>query len=328
MKPGNPKAVAFTLVEVMAAMTVLTLILVVIFGMVQQTSNAWKNSRSKIESFQNARLAFESMTRRLSMATLNSYYGYDNASDPTRYLRKSELHFVSGKSLLPGRQVTHAVFFQAPLGYTDISSYSGLDNLLNACGYFVEHGRDDGRPTFLSTLPNPRRFRLMQFEQPAQNLAVYDQVNGSGNTWFTTPLAGGTRPVHELAENIVALVIRPKRSEGDEADASEALAPGYEYDTRAIASPIMENQLPPLIEVVLFAIDGSSALRLGDAADLGQSVLFQTAIQQQDLDSDIIKMEQVLQAEPDNIAANVVRLNYRVFRAEVAIRTAKWSTYD
>ena len=61
----------FTIVELLATMAILAVIVTVIFGITQQTANAWKSTSSKIDSFQASRAAFESITQSLSQATLN-----------------------------------------------------------------------------------------------------------------------------------------------------------------------------------------------------------------------------------------------------------------
>ncbi len=123
--------------DLLVSTVILAIILVVIFSITQQTGRVWKSSQAKIESFQSARAAFESLTRKLSQATLNGYYDYFDANGrtpkdpsydgkPARYGRQSDLHFISGPGLLTHpAQVSHAVFFQAPLGYSNATNWSG-----------------------------------------------------------------------------------------------------------------------------------------------------------------------------------------------------------
>src|SRR5437867_2293961 len=79
----------FTLVEVMVSMAILVLLLLVLVSITDATRKTWSYTSSKIEQFQDAREAFESITRKLSQATLNTYWDYDNPLTPTRYLRQS-----------------------------------------------------------------------------------------------------------------------------------------------------------------------------------------------------------------------------------------------
>lgn len=336
---------AFTLVEMMVASAILTVILLMIFGITQQTSEAWKNSAAKIESFQGARAAFESMSRRISQATLNTYYDYfadsgekrtsQNAATfvPRKYGRYSDLHFVTGKNLLPG-QVTHSIFFQAPVGYSDDQTYQGVENTLNATGYYIQYAADPAIPAFLENLASyaneRKRFRLMQFTQPTQDLGVYTNAGGSPTAWFTDPLSVSASPSAQLAENIVALIIHPKRPR---LDAGDDLAPDYEYDTRVTwtggKQPVTQHQLPPVVEIVLVAVDEPSFSRIQSDAEAQRFVssdLFQRA---EDLDaeggSDLEKLEAILSAAPNNLTGNKSRLKYRTFRGEVPVRAAKWS---
>lgn len=338
-------ASAFSIVELLVATVILALILGIIFSITQMISQSWGKSTAKIEAFQGARAAFDTLSRQISQATLNTYYDYfqgttsraaalaagNTTFTPTRYGRYSDLHFISGKSLVPN-QVGHSLFFQALLGYTDDTvNYGGMDTLLTGCGFFVAYDKDNSVPGFLGTLPNKPanryRFRLMQYLQPSQNLKVYDPAATDEKAWFQAPLNSNPAPVSVLTENIVAFVVLPKLSR---ADAEDALAKGkvseladdFEYDTRKITpSGVTDYQLPPVVEVVMVAIDEVSAQRLcqGSATpDLGVpgglASLFQDASV---LETDLKKLT-------DALIQN--RATYRVFRSEVALRGAKWSS--
>jgi uncharacterized protein (TIGR02599 family) len=331
----------FTLVELLVAMVLLVFLMAVIFSIVNEVGRAWKTSTSKIEAFQDARAAFEAMTRRIGQATLNTYYDYFDATGksasepeydgtPVRYGRQSELHFVTGKALLPG-QIGHAIFFQSPGGQAG-PGFEPLHSLLNAGGYFVQFGSDDtgsslsGRPSFLSAqdIPLRHRFRLMEFSQPAEDLKVYDSAVAA-NGWFRVPLQKSPPEARVLAENVVALVILPKKPDHEEQEDDLAgkprLGAAYEYDSRTSWSgttqPASMNQLCPLVKVVMVTIDEASARRLqGDsttAPDLGLGTLFQTAA---NLDTDLATLTQTLSAK---------HLNYRIFQTEIPLRAAKWN---
>lgn len=322
-------AQGFTLVELLVSMAVFAMIMVVIFGLTQQAGNAWRSTSSKIEAFQGARAAFETITDTLSQATLNTYYDYADASGrsrnsliassgtaanfvPATYTRFSDLHFISGKALLP-TQVTHSIFFQTPAGYSASSSFQQMDTLLNACGFYVAFDKDPSRPAFLTT-PERYRFRLFEFIQPSEQFSVFSSA--SGNSWFTVPAASSSPPRAQMADNIIALIVLPKASD---ADSAGTLAPLYEYDSRDTTKPVSSNQLPPLVEVVLVAIDEPSAKRLelkngSTPPDFGLASLFQ---QPASLDDDLKALEKTLIGK---------HLNYRIFRTTVPLRSSKWSS--
>ncbi|MGI8605125.1 MAG: Verru_Chthon cassette protein C [Verrucomicrobiales bacterium] len=188
----------FTLVELMVSITVLSLMLVLVFQMLDETQKTWARAKGMVSSFKEARDGFEALNRVVGQATLNTYLGYDvfaNSSIPQSFERKSELHFVCGpvKELLGNAEnryrVTHSIFFQAPLGFQTIAArgqsssgrkddYSEMDTLLNGWGYYVEYSTDKfERPPFLGLLTPPVeerwRYRLMEFRQPAEATTIY-----------------------------------------------------------------------------------------------------------------------------------------------------------
>jgi len=365
---------AFTLLELLVAMTVLILLAVVLVGITTQTAATWKYSTARAEQFQEARRAYETVTRRLSQATLNTYYDYaypldakgnpDTTQQPTSYIRQSELRFRSGQmvNLMRGAgrsayRPTHGVFFQATFGVSDTSSYRITDNLLNAWGYFVELGDDsDQVPKFLQgVVPSTMRYRLMEFRQSSETMSLYQlSPNVADDTWFSQLVnaPATTRPVRVMTNNIVALIILPKLTPEDQAARNtrvtakyQLLSPVYDYDSKktsnytpappasdtslALEEINPKNQLPPLVQVGMVAIDEISARNLARVnhglPDLGlkTSDLFLQAnsldtgaVTHQQQDGDLSKFEQRL------IAAKV---SYRFYMSNVAIRGAKWS---
>ncbi|MDR0534503.1 MAG: Verru_Chthon cassette protein C [Verrucomicrobiales bacterium] len=338
----------FSLVEILVSVAVLSLIMMILMAVSVQIGGIWQKTTGKIEQFRGARAAFESMTRRLSQATLNTYWDYDNPTTPTKYIRQSELRFICGRAAtLIGNstnlQPTHAVFFQAPFGFVDESLANadkavGLGNLLNTWGYFIEFGNDDAeRPSILGSLVGSSRYRyrLHEFTQPANAFTMYqytgttrdyDSNKPNGMDWFRQsmnlpllPAAAPNRPSHVLADNIIALILLPKLSTQDDPSGNR-LSPDYLYDStvgKDDPSINSKNQLPPIIQVTLVAIDETSAKRMekGSAMpDFGLDSLFASAANYaQDLDT--------LQK---NLTDRHVA--FRVFTTNVTISGAKWST--
>ena len=321
---------AFTLVEMMVATTILVLLMGIILGITSQVGRIWTSVTAKGDSFTAAQAAFDGITRKLSMATLNTHYDYFDingkaAGDagynqiPARYGRQSELHFIMGKALL-SEQLSHALFFQARLGRSE--KMNGLSGLLNSCGYYIAF-RDEERPAFFNRLnpgmPSRYRFRLMEFTQQSEDLSLYVT---NGNTWFTTSASTTSRP---LANNILALAIIPHKA--NEKPESTSLAGNCEYNSRVNWSgaeqPATMNQLPPVVRVVMVAIDETSANRTlqnisnadsaAQALGVNYGVLFQNAA---NLSADLVTVEDQLTRRG---------INYRVFQTDVAVREARWS---
>ena len=332
----------FTLLELLVSISVLMIVLLVLMGIVNSTQKIWKQTAQRIDAFRAARTGFESMTRRLSQATLNTYWDYNSTNAPTRYIRSSELRFLSGTPATGGTTPTHSVFFQAPLGYTSNSTrYFGLDNLINTLGYYITVSSDKAfRPTFLS-IPEHTRFRLMQLLEPSENLTIYSQTSGGkanqyqGNEWFTTPLATPGYS-HVIADNVIALVLLPKISTQQDPTGGK-LTSNYTFSSAPTGYPYLsanqtsnENQLPPLVQVTMVTIDEASAARLeqisnGDPATMVSKLGLGTLFQQVGslTDNSQPGYAQDLKTLTDKLQS--LHLNYRVFNTDVSIRGAKWS---
>lgn len=318
----------FTLIEILVACSVLAVILVLMLSMVSQAGNLWRSSNSRIEAFQGARLAFENLTRLLSQATLNTYWDYDDPNNPQRYIRKSELHFLTDRaaSIVAGDTYGQAVFFQAPANYNPASSGgmvnrgdTGLTGQLNACGFYIEFASDKTKgwiPDHVQA-PESRRFRLMQWVQDTKKLDIYDpQVSENSAQWISSRVLDEALPT---ADNIVALLIWPKEPEKQ---TTRVLPDQYRYDSRENSrqsqQPPNAHQLPPLLEVAMVAIDEASVVKLGDR-----------------LESTIQSCtDQLYEGGPSRFASNLktveanlnnARINYRVFVATIPLREAKWS---
>ena len=363
------ESLGFTLIEVMLSTTIICLIMLVLVSITSQTSATWHRTSGKIEQFREARAAFESITTKISQATLNTYwdYGYDTAGLPTRYERRSELRFIAGPaatligSSTSGTRVTHSVFFHAPIGMVgaDNPQYHGLEGLLNVWGYYVELNSDSAsRPKFLNSTASPvplrYRYRLMEFMQPSENLGTYGYTSGvsagvpaattyQGREWFTDAVNATSSPSRQVAENIVALIITPRLSKRDEQEVKGSstdfdlspLAPKYAYDsaltmnegqTVSDARTNPKNQLPPVLQITLVAIDETSASRLKLTSASGDLFKLNTKF------TDTKKYTTDLVVSPgaatDASLENTLiskRVNYRIFTTNVPIRAAKWS---
>jgi uncharacterized protein (TIGR02599 family) len=348
----GPAHRGFTLVELLLSVVLIGLLAMVLASMTSATASTWQYTSSKIEQFRGATTAFETITRRVSQATLNTSWDYhypnnDATKAPDRYVRQSDLRFITGRTeTLMGtstpRRPTHGIFFQAPLGFVDDSAdFGGLDNLLNTWGYYIEYNKDT-RPPFLDTLPNPpplrSRSRLMELMQPSNKLTIYGRTSGNpdytGHEWFTDAFTVPTPPVHVLAENIVAMILLPKLSKIEDASGTK-LAPDYNYDSTSdltAGNPSADselnpkNQLPPVVQVALVAIDEASANRMtdADASNLATLLdgLFTSANQ---FDADLRKDPTA--SSDGSLETYLIhhKISYRIFTTNVSLRGAKWS---
>lgn len=290
----------------------------------------------------------------------NNYLSQDDPAGtspiaPSRYQRKSDLRFVCGKAstlvpsgggagILPG----HAVFFQAPLGVAHDPAFAGLDRLLCGRGYFVQFTSDEFfRPEFIASGNLRFRYRLMEYSPPAEQNLIYTDptVKAAWMAKAGVPLQTNetsvdrslTRPV---ADNIVALVISPMvdlsatgAAAGAGTRSSTLIAENFEYDSEQLK---LANQLglgqqgtqyllPPLVRVLLVAIDETSAERLSQTSGSPSTAPFGTQISDLITSRPASQLNQTLD-DIGKILREQYRVNYRIFSATVSLRGAKWST--
>ncbi len=96
----------FTLVELIVAMAVLSMMGIFMLSVVGTAQNVAKQTTSRTEQYREARRAFERINQRLSKATLNTYWDYVDASGnprttataanftPSKYFRVIELRYL------------------------------------------------------------------------------------------------------------------------------------------------------------------------------------------------------------------------------------------
>ncbi|RYD77949.1 MAG: hypothetical protein EOP84_14900 [Verrucomicrobiaceae bacterium] len=175
------------------------------------------------------------------------------------------------------------------------------------------------------------------------------------------PVNGGsaTESSWVRAENIVALVLLPKLPERDRVPRGSDkldLAPEYEYDSRPADSagrPLRKesiatedygnqehrkqfNQLPPVVQVVMVAIDEPSAIRQqaisGEDPPEWTKDLFKTCKKEGDLLRDlgdpVDPQDDTLLHRLGHGTSKAPRMEYRIYSADVVLRGAKWTTVD
>ncbi|MFZ4681141.1 MAG: prepilin-type N-terminal cleavage/methylation domain-containing protein [Terrimicrobiaceae bacterium] len=366
----------FTLIEMLVATTVLLVLMVGLLQLTGGVGQIWRSSAGKISAFQNARSAFATINRTLARSTLNTYNDYVDASEnyrtilnsgtfsPNKFMRASELQFLCGPTALivPGADAVKnpgdAIFFQAPMGDTDQNALASLNRTLNTTGFFLQYGSPDDallpgwlQPLFGAT----KRFRLVQFVEPTENLKIYTSTATPGYSldWlapFGTPAPADAPRARVLAEDVSLLIFRPRLSPKDEeivapqlgttftaATQGSILSPNYHYDSRAweasypsgqrvkaasspaVRANIMRNQVPPIVDVAMVSLDRRSLARFDQTSDTPPAVLQVPST----LFTDASKLDADLTTYGKQLSDSGIR--YRVFRTSVEIQGAKWS---
>lgn len=244
--------------ELLVSITVLSVLMIVIMQMVDNTQSTVVRQQSRAEEFKDARAALENISRSLSNAVINSYWAYGDSSvaGKVNFTRQSDGHFISGPASVllgpPHAAPGHGVFFQAADGHVQLpgatSSLGDPYNLIVCAGYYVDFNSDlSARPEFLAqrTEVNPerQRFRLMQLRVPPDQSLLYSStldlnkaVSKEGVLrWFRGPFppGGATWREHSvvLADNILALIAVPRYIAVEMGTISESTSSGKENST-------------------------------------------------------------------------------------------------
>jgi len=310
----------FTLLEITVAMGISAMLFWLLLAAVNQFSSTARRASGAASAFDEARAAVGEIRRTLEAATLNPYWAvsYDADGYPEGYYRHSDLHFLGlpAAELFPaGAAVSgDALFFQAPLGYEAANPEPGA--VLNALGYFVEwRNTQADNPAHPSPAPAPRwRFQLREIRQSADALAVMLPGTG-GDQWVRDAIAAGASV--PVAENIAWMRLRFRWP----LSGSEAMA--YRWDSRlwdgAPPQPPQSHQMPPIVDIALLALDEATAARLEDHGGTPPPLPLQNLfIDPAAFDADLQRLEERLAAQWPGSA-------FRLFRATVGIRSAKWS---
>lgn len=340
----NHDTKGFSLIELMVAMSILSVLMLMLTVLLDQIQRNWRFAESRISQFREARVAFDVMTKNIGQASLNTYWDLrDSDGDGIYdgYYRTSELHFITMDAERLGGSPTQsplgkAIFFQAPLGFS--GEYRNLNNLFNGRGYFVAFGSDKRfKPSFVEA-PDRYRFRLMEFRPPAESNQVFEdgaQERALGEPqdfteWFKQGLTVGEgnfeSHLNPLAENILTLVVSPRESlestTASRRETTSRIAPDYVFDSNDSdeGREAFAQQIPPLVRVTMIAIDETAAIRF-ESGSTPPGELFQV------VDGKFRRTEQYsedVQAISD--ALDQLGVSHKVFSALVMLRSSKWST--
>ena len=356
--PLRRSTCGLSLLELLIAMSIFSLVASLLIAALATTQETWARTRERIGQFREARTAFEIAGQRISAATVNPYWGYDDPEAPTEYQRQSELHFVTGPSeillgsdpLSPG----HSLFFQAPFGFggSDAGSlgggeiYDGIENGMNAWGYYVEFNSDadedyNMRPEFLNQGPAERkeraRFRLMEFRLPSEKLTLFEQ-DEKGRPLF--PNFSDKERIYEwfadsdrrklnsypVAENILVFGIRPRVPGLSPNEFS--IAPAYHYDSRLFQwrkesselTRTSRHQIPPVVDLFVVALEEPSFARYYDREGIAAVEALAEFVRQRFRKAELL--EQDLEEVENHL--NGLGIQNRVFQTSIAIRAGKW----
>lgn len=196
---------AFTLVELLVSLALLTFIMLILVGVTESASRAWREGQSRTETFQSARTALEILTREVTPAVVDTRMQFVVA--PGDVLTRAGAKNVAPES--------PALLWMAPLGD---------EGSLCSVGYYLY--RDDARqfyrlkrifiPPPTNTKASPYFPRMVSAGNPRDPELRTSPVNADwftrswdGNAFDEENAANGQVVVSSAADGIVAFWAQP-----------------------------------------------------------------------------------------------------------------------
>lgn len=240
----------FSLVELLVATSVATMLMLVMAGVSAQVSKLLTVGVSQNQNRSNARVAMSFMAREMRQAAYSRYKGYPvGSSTPT----KSVLHFIINPptaTLSTAYKNPDAVFWQAPIA-TSIAKGDMAE-----VGYFVYRQR----------INNIYHSDLCRFFANPNDLKPDDSggaplhvIYTSPDQWMATDFVKSFIPNRGndyrglFLENVIGLWVQPYNLRGLPMSSA-----GQTFDSRT------DDKLPPMVQVSMVVMSSNSIRRLQD----------------------------------------------------------------
>jgi prepilin-type N-terminal cleavage/methylation domain-containing protein len=290
---------AFTLIEILVSISVLALLLVVVYGILQQTSKVWVAAEARSETFQSARLALEMITRDLEGAIV----GTNNLPPPNgkriTFLTREDANgspHASGDSDIADTPPNDQIFFIANLSDSVGQSYIDLAEY----GYFVAF-----TSTNKHTMAGPAYYLLRHQVRSSSSVSAYNFLADPA-TWYTTPTIG---PDHKLpiADHVLRLELRYEKIGGTAPQGTCVLDNWLTASGSCSAGSI--DSLPRAVHFTMCVLDRRAAARFYSI--VGTSGLSST---------ELAKIPDAIDTITNAALANILREHLRTFYRTVYLK--------
>ncbi len=235
---------AFTLVEMLVAIAIFSILVVLTTGILLQLNRTWAQSEAQTQRQQSGRALLNFLAREIAKAMM-----------PLNVTNQASLQFVINPSSMTSTSYSNHdnIFFQAPVA-TDSSAGEVAE-----VGYFVQW-----------TGNTAQLCRFFVNPTDTTNYQIYANPTSWLKTTYLTDVASAASPNYQglLAENVIGLWINAYDKSGN-----SVLNSSRSYDSR------QTGNLPGEIDISILVLDPSTATRLASGAASMSSIqpLVQTA---------------------------------------------------
>jgi len=229
----------FTLVELLVSVTLLALLSVMLLGVMDGATSAWRTNENRIDSYREARAALNLMAREV-----RSLYSRTNSTLPV-FLLDPATNVVVRSADVAGPDRASSAFF-LPLLPAGAQDPAAARSDLCSVGYYVAWTRD--RTPFFQNVATSGSASYKVFRMFRGSDATFANIAASSPLFVANPLADS----EILARNVIDFRIR----------AFERVVVGGNFTGLAERSPWPGTQRPAAVEITLSTINAQAASRL------------------------------------------------------------------
>ena len=258
------EAAAFTLVELLVATAILSLLLVVLAQAASMVANVWTSGNGRVERRQSGRAVVDFIARELKGATL--------PADAGAMASRPNLQFLVNPPSVPTAFCQpHALFWQAPVAFD--TSKGNMAEL----GYFVRWS--GGRASLCRLFLEPGSPSYFIYTPGRQDSWVNEQVLNEAAPADNSQASGGVSNGYRglFAENVIGFWVRCLDAKGAAvsnlpARAFDSRLPYLSTDSAGVPVTVKAPALPSSVEISLVVLDSKTADYLAGSAQAGGTI--------------------------------------------------------
>jgi len=279
---NNPRR-GFTLLEVLVATAILSLMVVVLAGLASQAGNIWGSVNAQGQRRSTGRAMLQFIVRDLELAAVHVPYPSSTNAANLQFIANISTN-AHNATCIPAEFLNpHAAFWQAPVA--NVKTKGDIAEI----GYFVRWDTSE---------PNAPKAMLCRFlvEPGNTNFVIYNSASGAAANWLDPAILSAVAPATRnlsykgwFAENVIALWIRCLDVDGNAITANASgtsLNNGYGFDSRqgyryTNSASVLTTQrapaLPAAVDIALVTLDSNTARKITPAIQATIQALCATA---------------------------------------------------
>lgn len=240
---GERKIRAFSLIELMVSMAILTVLIVVLMSMVDGATRLWRHSENRVDSYREARAAINMIADDMNSVLIST--------NTIFFLLDYNDKLPSTASTAP--TASSIFFLSAQPKESQETSLAPPQNSSDLCliGYFLAYDK------VTSGSPAPSLNIYRYFVSSGKAFETIQQQKLLAETLSTAPTAASLTGAEVLARNVSSFKIR-------------AFSVDYSANPQGVVTPFKQNKFTPIpdfVDIELTALNNGSVKRFKNKSD-------------------------------------------------------------